>query len=161
MSGSYQNGRRFDRAEELRTTVLDKIDDAMTQDEIRDKLTPLYSRPDLVLVILFGSTATGATHRQSDVDIAILGSNVLDIVEMTNAVMRLLSDNRADVVDLRRTSPLLAMEVARHGRVLYERRLGDYAAFYSLAYRRYVDTAKLRRAQQEAIAVFLHARGLA
>jgi predicted nucleotidyltransferase len=93
----------------------------MTQDEIQSHLTPLYHRPNIVLVILFGSMATGVTHRRSDVDLAIQGSDVLDIVEMTGTVMRLLGDNRADVVDLRRASPLLAMEVARHGRVLYER----------------------------------------
>lgn len=133
----------------------------MRLEEIRGRLTPLFGRPNILLVILFGSTATGTTHRRSDIDIAILGSEVLDIVEITNAVTRLLHNDCIDVVDLRRASPLLAIEVARHGRILYERRPGDYAAFYSLAYRRYVDTAKLRRAQQDAIARFLSVRGLA
>lgn len=89
-------------------------------------------RPDIQLIILFGSTAHGNTHRDGDID----------------------------VVDLRRASPPLALEALRHGRLLYESRPGSYAAFYSLALRRYVDTAKLRVAQQQAIGNFLAARGL-
>lgn len=133
----------------------------MKQGEIRQRLTPLYASREMKLVLLFGSSATGMTHRRSDIDIAFLASEVLDIVEITNLVMRLLGHSDVDMVDLRRASPLLAMEVARHGCVLYERHPGDYVEFCSLAHRRYVDTAKLRRAQQDTIVDFLHSRGLA
>lgn len=83
----------------------------------------------------------------------------MDLVELTNQVIILTHRNEADVVDLRRASPLLAMEVVRHGRVLYERSPGLYAQFCSLAYRRYLDTAKLREGQKQVIASFLRERG--
>jgi predicted nucleotidyltransferase len=128
---------------------------------LTEQLAPLFHRPEISLVVLFGSAATGRRHRRSDLDIAILGDMPLDLVELTNRVMTLTHANDVDLVDLRRASPLLAMEVARHGRLLYERSAGDHAQFVSLAYRRYVDTAKLRAAQKEAIAGFLRERGLA
>jgi predicted nucleotidyltransferase len=129
--------------------------------ELVNQLAPLCARPDIQLVILFGSAATGRMHGRSDLDLAILGDEPLDLIDLTNQVMILTHRNEADVVDLRRTSPLLAMEVARSGRPLYERSRGLYAQFCSLAYRRYVDTAKLREAQKAAIASFLRERGLA
>jgi len=127
---------------------------------LAEQLAPLFHRPEIRLVVLFGSAATGRRHGGSDLDLAILGDTPLDLVELTNRVITLTHVNDVDLVDLRRAPPLLAMEVARHGRLLHERSAGDYAQFVSLAYRRYVDTAKLRAAQKEAIAGFLRERGL-
>ncbi len=131
-----------------------------TPEKITDALRPLMRRPDIQLIILFGSTARGDTHRGSDIDVAILAADAFDPISMTNDVSGFLGTSRVDVVDLRRASPLLALEALRHGRLLYESHPGNYAAFYSLALRRYVDTAKLRVAQQQAIGNFLAARGL-
>ena len=128
---------------------------------LRQQLAPLFRRADLRLVILFGSVGTGAPHARSDVDLAVLGDQPLDLVEMTNAVIQLTHLNDVDLVDLLHAPPLLAMEVARHGRLLYRREPGDYAQFCSLAYRRYAHTAKLRDAQKDAILGFLRERGLA
>ena len=131
-----------------------------TTQEIRDRLAPLFSRADIQLVILFGSTARGITHRRSDLDVAILADAPLDTVETTTQVMGLLLRSEVDVVDLRRASPLLTMEVVRSGSLLYEREPGGYVTFCSLAHRRYVDTTKLRLARREALSKFLEAKGL-
>jgi predicted nucleotidyltransferase len=124
-------------------------------------LASLNARPDVRLVILFGSSVKGPRHSRSDLDLAILADGLLDILDMTNQMIALSRNNCVDVVDLRRASPLLAMEVVKGGRLLYEREAGLYAEFCSMAHRRYVDTAKLRTAQKEAIACFLQRRGLA
>ena len=129
--------------------------------ELRERLAPLFADPDIDLVILFGSAAGGETHAASDVDLAMAGARPLDLVRLTNAVTRLLRTDSVDVVDLRRASPLLMMEVARGGRLLYERTPGGYVGFCALAHRRYVDTGKLRAAQREAIKNFLRQRGAA
>jgi predicted nucleotidyltransferase len=128
--------------------------------EIRDRLAPLFARADIQLVILFGSTARGVTHRRSDLDVAILAKEPLDVVETATQVMALLRRSDVDVVDLRRASPLLAMEVVRSGILLYEREPGEYATVCSLAHRRYVDTTKLRLARREALKRFLETKGL-
>lgn len=132
-----------------------------TVEQLRERLAPLFAVWDIELVIAFGSMATGSMRLDSDSDVAVMGRRLLDLVALTNDSARLLQTDAVDVVDLRRASPLLMMEVVRGGRVLYERVPGSYAAFCSLAHRRYVDTAKLRRAQREAIQRFLHARGVA
>ena len=129
--------------------------------QLRERLAPLFADPAIELVILFGSMAGGIGHAESDVDLAVRGSDVLDLVALTNDVTRLLHTDDIDLVDLRRASPLLMMEVAREGRLLYERTPGSYPAFCSLAHRRYVDTAKLRVAQRETIRRFLRQRGAA
>jgi predicted nucleotidyltransferase len=104
--------------------------------EFRERLTPLFARPDVRLVILFGSCRRGTVHRRSDIDVAILGDTPLETVETTTQVMGLLHKSEVDVVDLRRAAPLLAMEVVRSGTLLYERDRGVYASFCSLAHRR-------------------------
>lgn len=129
--------------------------------ELRERLTPLFADQDIDLVIVFGSVAGGVIHAESDLDLAVEGRRPLDLVSLTNDITQLLRTDAVDVVDLRRASPLLMMEIARGGRLLYERTPGSYAAFCSLAHRRYVDTTKLRLAQREAIQHFLRARGVA
>ncbi len=116
--------------------------------------------PDLELIILFGSTVKGRRRATSDVDVAVQCANAADIDTLYLVLTPLLGADRVDIVDLRRAGPLLAMEVARSGRVLYERRPGVFRQFQSLASRRYCDTAKLRRAQRRAIHAFLERHDL-
>lgn len=129
--------------------------------EIREKLAPLFDGGGLQLAFVFGSAVSGHTHGRSDIDLAFLPDGPLDIVALTNDVSRLLGTDSVDLVDLRRAGPLLKYAVARSGMLLYEREQGMFSSFYSLALRRYVDTRKLRSAQESAIRNFLEARGLA
>jgi predicted nucleotidyltransferase len=124
-------------------------------------LEPLYEPYRLRLIIVFGSTVTGLRGPESDVDLAFLADAPLDPVALTTDVIRVLHTDRVDVVDLRRASPLLAMEVARHGHLIYERKPGTHVEFISLAVRRYIDTKKLRNAQKEAIHRYLSSKDLA
>jgi len=131
-----------------------------TIEELKNRLAPLFHLPEVQLVVLFGSAASCSLRADSDLDFAILGDHVLDVVAVTTMLIPLLHCNNVDLVDLRHSDPLLMMEVARTGSLLFERTSGGYAAFCSLAHRRYVDTAKLRVAQKASIHKFLQARGL-
>jgi predicted nucleotidyltransferase len=111
--------------------------------------------PDLELVVLFGSTAKGRRRAGSDVDVAVRCVGTADLDTLYGVLAPALGSEHLDLVDLRRAGPLLAMAVARSGRLLYESRPGAFRQFQSLASRRYCDTAKLRRAQRRAIQVFL------
>lgn len=128
--------------------------------EIREKLSPLFDDKTLQVALLFGSAASGKRHAKSDIDVAFLFDRPVDVVALANDVIRLLSTDNIDVVDLRRASPLLKFAVAEKGLLLYEREKGLFNEFYSLAFRRYVDTKKLRDARVSAIKQFLQARGL-
>jgi len=117
--------------------------------------------PRLDLLVLFGSTVKGRRRAGSDLDLAVRFDGPPDLDALYLALAGRLGTDRLDLVDLRRAGPLLAFEVARSGRLLFERRPGVFREFQSLASRRYCDTAKLRAAQQRAIRVFLEREGLA
>jgi uncharacterized protein len=130
-------------------------------DEIKKKLAPLFEEEGLKLVLLFGSAAAGTAHKKSDIDLGFLFEKPVDLLALTNRVIRLLHTDRVDVVDLKRAVPLLSFSVAKKGRLLYESSSGAYNEFCSLAFRRYVDSKKLRDRRAEVIQRFLEDRGLA
>jgi predicted nucleotidyltransferase len=125
-------------------------------DGVKARLAPLLARPGLRLAVLFGSTAAGRARVSSDVDIGVLYDG--DPEALRQEAVRLLGTDRIDLVDLRRASPLLAMAVAKTGRVLHEGETAAFASFASL--RRFNDTAKLRQARERGIRAFLAERGL-
>jgi len=132
----------------------------LTIEEIRERLVPLFKQKDLRLILLFGSALTGAVHKKSDIDLAFLFDRPVDILSITNSVIRLLHTDKVDVIDLKHASPLLKYSVAKKGRLLYEKSPGVFFEFYSLAFRMYVDTRKLRDARTRGIKYFLESRGL-
>jgi predicted nucleotidyltransferase len=111
--------------------------------------------PDVELVVLFGSAATGRARARSDVDVAVRCTGPADLDVLYRVLAPRIGTDRLDLVDLRRASPLLMMAVARSGHLLFEKRPGVYRQFQALASRRYCDTEKLRRAQRRAIHAFL------
>ena len=132
----------------------------LTIEKIRERLVPFYQERDLRLILLFGSALTGASHKKSDIDLAFLFDRPMDILSMTNRVIRLLRTDKVDVIDLKHASPLLKYSVAEKGKLLYEKSPGMFFEFYSLAFKEYVDTRKLREARERTIKNFLESRGL-
>ena len=132
---------------------------AVSLEEIREKLKPVLEDRGLQLIVLFGSGVSGRTHRQSDIDLAFLFDRPMDILELTNKIIRLLHTDNIDVVDLKRASPLLKYSVVKNGMRIYEREQGLFHEFYSLAFRMYIDAKKLRDAQATVIKRFIEARG--
>ncbi|MFG0316035.1 MAG: nucleotidyltransferase domain-containing protein [Planctomycetota bacterium JB042] len=127
-------------------------------DDIRTRLEPLFERPEIGLVVLFGSRARGTAHGGSDVDLGVLSDG--EVFPLEGEVMHRLGTGRVDLVDLRRVSPLLAMAVAREGIPLYEDAPGRFASFAGLALRRYNDTARFRRLRHRRLREYLRDRGL-
>jgi len=130
-------------------------------DEIRTQLMPLFRDAGLQLAVLFGSAAQGQAGPRSDVDIALLYDDRIDPVQLTNRITQLLRNDAVDVVDLRTASPLLRFAALRDGKLLYERSPGIFHSVYSLAFRRYVDTKKLREALTASIRNYLVRQGTA
>ena len=132
---------------------------AYSTDEIKEKLSSLFKEEALQIVLLFGSQSSGQVHPESDIDLGFLYDEPVDLLDLTNKVIQLLHKDRVDVVDLRRANPLLCYSAVRQGKLLFERSPGLFNSFFSLSFRRYVDTKKLRDARQRAIDNFLQARG--
>jgi len=140
--------------------LMSKVKNIISINEIRDRLKPFFQDKGLQLALLFGSAASDKMHKQSDIDLAFLFDTPTDLLSLTNNVIRLLHTDIIDVIDLRRASPLLKFTAMKYGVLIYERDPGIFNAFYSLAFRMYVDTKKLRDAQTTAIQYFLQTRGL-
>jgi len=116
--------------------------------------------PPVEFVVLFGSVARGRSRPDSDLDVAVRCDGPADLDALYLLLAPRLAASVLDLVDLRRAGSLLAFQVARHGRLLYERDPSAFRSFQSLASRRYCDTEKLRRAQRRAIHAFLERQGL-
>jgi uncharacterized protein len=126
-----------------------------------DRLEDLRAvAPCVELVVLFGSVARGRARPDSDLDVAVRCVGPADLDALYLLLAPRLANSLLDLVDLRCTGSLLAFQVARHGRLLYERNPGAFRSFQSLASRRYCDTDKLRGAQRRAIHAFLERQGL-
>jgi predicted nucleotidyltransferase len=124
---------------------------APTPDSLRTSLLPLWETGEFQLIVLFGSWARGRGGPGSDLDLAFLPKDGMNELHATSEVIRLTHRNDVDVVNLRHADPIVAMEVARSGVVLFARDASDFTEFRSLAFRRYVDSEKLRRGQTRAL----------
>ncbi|MBI5198994.1 MAG: nucleotidyltransferase domain-containing protein [Nitrospirae bacterium] len=131
-----------------------------TFEEITNRLSLLFKEEGLEIVLLFGSFVKGGIHKRSDIDLAFQFDKPIDILSLTNRVIRLLHTDNIDVIDLKRSSPLLRYSIAKNGRILYEKSPGMFNEFCSLAFKMYVDTKKLRNAQAKALRQYLQAKGL-
>lgn len=109
----------------------------------------LVDRSDVRLAVLFGSAARKQETAGSDLDVGVLlekdrSASLWDVeTALAEAVCR-----PVDLVDLRRAPPLLRFQIAREGRVLVERRPGDWRRFKLRAIRDWWDWAPTARALQ-------------
>ena len=112
------------------------------------------------LIILFGSKASGKSGRLSDTDVAVLADHPLCLEEKSELSLQVaeklgVSEDDIDIVDLADASPLLAQEISSKGKLLR----GDeeeFVRFRVRAWKRYLDTARFRRAREKALEKSIH-----
>jgi len=120
-----------------------------------DRLTTLqqtFLRHHITLAYLFGSRAEGRARPSSDTDIAVLLPHkhfktlTLDSrVNLINDIFDVLGTENADIVILNEAPPLLAFEVIKHGKIIYEDpKIRPAAEFTVYALNQYLDTKPLR-----------------
>lgn len=112
----------------------------------------------LSLVILFGSQATGKTHKKSDIDIAFLSDKKMglyDIAKMQIEFEQTLKVGKIELVDLRNAPPLLLKEIAKNSALLYERDVFAFSHFKIYAFKRYMEAKKLLTLRATALDRFI------
>lgn len=112
----------------------------------------------LSLVALFGSQASGKTHKKSDVDIAFLSDEKMglyDIAKMQIEFEQILKIGKIELVDLRNAPPLLLKEIAKNSVLLYERDALALACFKIHAFKRYMESKKLLTLRATALNRFI------
>ena len=138
-------------------------------DEHLNELQSIFVEHGVVLAYLFGSHAEGTARSSSDVDFAVLlppgtpREKFFRVrLDLTNALMDVFHRD-VDVVILNEAPPLLAHQVVKFGRVVFEDpRTLPAVDFIVYAVSRYSDTrstrALARRYLEEAIEDFRRSR---
>ncbi len=138
-----------------------------------EKITAIVEKlPNLKLLILFGSRARGEHRPDSDWDLAISHDETnrqTHIKEISNDYLTSLSilselfeinRDSIDLIELDRCSPLMKYQVARDGKLIYEKNTGDFLKFRVRAWKEYADTAKFRKIQKDSIDLWLKQWGV-
>jgi predicted nucleotidyltransferase len=108
--------------------------------------------PGVQAVYVFGSTASGKHHAESDLDLAVysrdtaLRAKRLDIL----ADLTRRGFNNVDLVFLDKNDVVLRFEAVRQNRLVYCAKDFDASAFFSLVLRQYFDFAPYLKTQREA-----------
>jgi len=130
--------------------MTDKVSSSRPELARLEKVFQKY--PGIQAVYLFGSTASGKTHAESDLDLAILPDQSslrgkkLDI--LTDLAREGFSD--VDLVFLDTKDVVTKFESVRQNRLLYCAKDFDANAFFSLVLRQYFDFAPYLKTQREA-----------
>lgn len=108
----------------------------------QEKIDEIAKEYGLRLVLLFGSRASGKTHKESDYDVAYLAENNLTFDEAN----RLNSDftgvfqcERVDTVDIKTAPPLLLYGIFRQCQILFQQNDSVFSAYRAYAYKKYVE----------------------
>lgn len=118
--------------------------------------------PFLKLLILFGSRATGQNHEDSDYDFALIcdpeiyqdwkrkGGSWFGLYSIFENIFE-LPNEAVDLVDLNRCSEILAHVIACDGKLLYEKRSGEYDEFLKRSLMSHEQTKKIRQEQRQSL----------
>jgi len=118
----------------------------------RGKLIAVFAwYPDIQAVYLFGSSASGRTHAESDLDLAILSSpslaaRKLDI--LTDLARQGICN--VDLIFLERADIVLRYEAVRLNRLVYAAPSFDRGELYSNVVRQYLDFLPYLEVQRQA-----------
>lgn len=126
--------------------------------EVQNALQPWIMSSKPMLVLLFGSTVTGLKGPESDVDVGVLFGRKVDVSKELSGISQKFDQDEIDLMLLDSADPVARM-AACEGIMIHEDKPGRFAEFQSLSLRQFMDTERIRRAQEELLDEFLAKRG--
>ena len=122
-------------------------------DRTDPRLTKVFKRyPGILAVYLFGSSATGFTHQESDLDLAVVPVNN----QVRNQKLNILTDlarmgfDNIDLVFLDTDDIVLKYEAVKHNLLIYQTENFNRGEMYSKVVRQYLDFKPYLKVQREA-----------
>ena len=118
-----------------------------------DILKTVFQRyPTIQAVYLFGSSASGRTHAESDLDLAVLADENSLCGRKLDILTELAKNGfcNVDLIFLPSDDIVLQFEAVRLNRIVYQRPDFDAASVFSLIVRRYLDFLPFLKVQREA-----------
>jgi predicted nucleotidyltransferase len=110
-------------------------------------------RPTVLAAYLFGSVAQNRMAAESDVDVGVLFETPPDAIRLLELQEELTSvlKCQADLVNLNRTSPILGMQVLKHGELVFARSERAVREFRVHTLSAYFDLKQVRKPIEEAL----------
>jgi len=101
------------------------------------------------MLVIFGSVARGDTRLTSDADVAYFSENYMSLMDEARLSTELSAILKKDVdlVNLKKSSPLLAYHVFKDGVAVYEKTSGFFNEFFIKSIRIYQESLPLFRAK--------------
>ncbi|HEY4503665.1 MAG TPA: nucleotidyltransferase domain-containing protein [Candidatus Paceibacterota bacterium] len=127
-------------------------------DELKSKIADLAKKRGLSLVVLFGSQATGYTHKMSDIDIGYISEKDIDYGEsydITIELCQLFKHRNVEFVNINNISPAHKKQISDTGIMLFEKDSMIFDLYKIYATREYLDTKPLRHHRDVYIRNFL------
>lgn len=123
------------------------------QDSIIKLISSYFAKDKrVVAVYLFGSHAAGKNYKHSDIDIAVLLQNGLQrpkfedlALKFTCGLIKLLNENRIDILILNSAGPIARHQVFDNGRMIFCRNAKQAMRFKDLSISEYLDFLPFRR----------------
>ncbi len=115
--------------------------------EVREIAKVLDQRFGVDAMWIFGSQAAGRARADSDLDLAALFRRAPERAQLleARAEASVIAGREVDLVDLGRASPILAMQVLRHGRLVMDQDPSRRIRFVAGAPGRCEDVLRTRR----------------
>ena len=110
-------------------------------------------QPTVMAAYLFGSVAQNRMTAESDVDVGLLFETPPDEIRLLELREELTSvlKYQTDLVNLNRTSPILAMQVLKHGELIFQRSETAVREFQVRTLFAYFDLKQVRKPIEEAL----------
>ena len=110
-------------------------------------------QPAVLAAYLFGSAVQNRLAEESDVDIGLIFETSPDVLRLLDlqADLTTLLKRQSDLVSLNQASPILAMQVLKHGELIFERSERAVREFQVRTLFAYFDLKQVRRPIEEAL----------
>ena len=123
----------------------------MNLEEIKLPIKAVAEKHNLEFVALFGSQATRNTHAKSDIDIAVISHNKVNVPRLMGELSEIFKRDDVEVVDLGLASPTLMYSVVKDGKVLYENSPDAFFSWKLYAIKIWMETSWLRALRDRKI----------
>ena len=136
------------------------------KDKKEEEIKKIAQKYSLELLLLFGSRAEKQNkyvREDSDFDIAYLSKkdlNLMDEARMSGELAKIFESSQIDIVNIKRSSPLLMKQIFDNHIILYCKDKIVYYKYMIYFQRRYAEAGPLFSLRDNSIKVFLkkHAR---
>ena len=118
----------------------------------------LAEKYKLKLVILFGSQATGKTHKHSDLDIAILSDFEITPEEewkLSSEFAQISKIRDVEIINLKTVSPILLKNITDSGITLYQEKSYLFSLQRMRAFKMFIESKPLRLIRDQQLFNFL------